>query len=258
MKLSKNTLYVTIPQHVIFIAGIVTILLGHVSWLWLIYTYFAWVIIGYFGFSVFYHRYFAHRAFEMSVFWQNIWGYIGLLAGRGSPINLASLHCGQHHPYADTDQDPQSPIKGWMWSWFLWSEHHQFKVFPKYVKHLIKNPFLCFLDRNYLRVFWISFFVMLIIDWKIAVFCMMGAGVLHYHIESAVSTFGHSPGIGSQDFKTQDNSRNIRGLFNIFVLGTGLHNNHHAFPRAYHYEQLKGDFDLARYVVPWFVKNDKV
>lgn len=255
MRLSKNTLFVHLPQHLLFFFGLVQIFLKNVSALWLIYTYLAWVVLGYFGFSVFYHRYFAHRAFKMNRFWEVVWAYLGLLVGRGSPINLASLHCAEHHLYADTQSDPHSPNKGFLWSWFLWSEHHTFKISYQHSKHLVKDQFIRFLDRYYLKIYWITFLVLTALNWKLSVFCIAGAGVLHFHIEGAVSTICHLPRYGSQDFLTNDQSRNIRGLFNIIFLGTGLHNNHHAFPHSYHYAIKKGDFDLAKYIVPLFVKK---
>lgn len=256
MKLSKNTLYVHIPQHVLFFIGLAFVATQKVSWLWLVYTYLSWIVLGYFGFSVFYHRYFAHRAFKMNRFWEIIWAYLGLLVGRGSPINLASLHCAEHHLFADTEKDPHSPNKGYLWSWFTWSEHHTFKVSHQFSKHLVKDEFIRYLDRNYLKIYWLTFFVLTLLSWKLSIFCMAGAGVLHFHIEGAVSTLCHSPKFGSQDYPTGDNSRNLRGLFNIILLGTGLHNNHHAFPKSFHYAIQQGDFDLAKYVVPLFIKKN--
>jgi len=253
--ISKNTLYVHIPQHLIFGTALVAMILGYFSFWWLLVTYLGWIVLGYFGFSVWYHRYFAHRAFRTYRVWEYVWGYLGLLVGRGSPLNLASLHCGEHHPYADTDKDPHSPNKGKMHSWFMWSETYVFKLSKSATKHLIRDGFIRFLDRNYLRIFWTSFFVLCLISIPFACFCMMGAGVLHFHIEGAVSTYCHLPEYGVQDFVTGDNSRNIRGLFNIFTLGTGLHNNHHARPASYHYALLPGDFDLAKYTVPLFIKE---
>lgn len=257
LKVSKNTLLVHIPQHIIFFIGILSITLFRTSVAWLFASYVCWIFLGYFGFSVFYHRYFAHRAFRMSLFWENIWAYIGLLVGRGSPINLASIHCAEHHAHADTEKDPHSPLKGKVWSWFLWAESYTFRVSPSASKHLFKNKFILFLDRNYLLIFWSTFLVLLVINWKLAVFGMMGAGVIHYHIEGAVSTFCHLSQFGTQDFITNDQSRNIRGIFNMIVLGTGLHNNHHAYPTSYHYALCPGDFDLAKYVIPFFIKTKK-
>lgn len=252
---SKNTLYTHIPQHFILLFGIGSILTGHTSPIWLFYMYLAWIVIGYFGFSVFYHRYFAHRAFKTHRVWEIVWGYLGLLVGRGAPINLASLHCGEHHRFADREGDPHGPQRGKLWSWGLWAEHHRFKISGQYTKHLIRDRYIRFLGQYYFRIFWGTFLLLLAVDWRFAVFCMMGAGALHFHVEGAVSTFCHLPNYGRQDYETGDESRNIRGIFNILVMGTGLHNTHHAFPRSYHYALREGDFDLAKYVLPIFISK---
>ena len=254
-RISKNTLLVHIPQHLIFMLGVGEIAYYKISVIWLIFSYLSWIVLGYFGFSVFYHRYFAHRAFKMNLLWENLWAYLGLLVGRGSPINMASVHCAEHHAFSDKSADPHSPSRGVLWSWFLWTEYHDFKISYGAAKHLFRNKFIIFLDRNYLYIFWVTFILLFLVNWKIAVFGMMGAGVLHFHIEGAVNTLCHLPQLGKQDFLTKDNSRNIRGLFNIVLLGTGLHNNHHAFPRSYHYALCPGDFDLAKYIVPFFIKG---
>src|SRR5690606_9069004 len=145
--------YVHLPQHILFIFACSAIVLGKVSAIWLLYTYLAWVVLGYTGFSVFYHRYFAHRAFKTNRFWEIVWGFLGLLVGRGSPINMASVHCAEHHRYADQEKDPHSPKLGRLWSWVLWAENHHFKVSPQYAKHLIKDNYIRFLDKYYLRIF---------------------------------------------------------------------------------------------------------
>lgn len=255
LRLSKNTLYIHVPQHLVFLFGLGSIVMGQTSAIWLLYTYLSWIVLGYFGFSVFYHRYFAHRAFQTHRLWEIVWGYLGLLVGRGSPINMASLHCGEHHRFADRDGDPHSPRQGKLWSWVLWAEHHQFKISAQHSKHLIRDKYIRFLDLYYLRIFWGTFLALLLIDWRFATFCMMGAGVVHFHVEGAVSTFCHLPDYGRQDFATNDDSRNIRGIFNLLLMGTGLHNSHHAFPRSYHYAVKDGDFDLAKYVLPVFIRR---
>jgi stearoyl-CoA desaturase (delta-9 desaturase) len=246
--ISRNTLLIHLPQHAIFVAA-----LFGASPAWLLLTYASWAVLGYFGFSVWYHRYFAHRAFKTHRAWEYVWGYLGLLVGRGSPINIASLHA-VHHANADTEKDPHSPSKGWMWSYFTWAERHEFKLNLLAAKHLLRDPYMRFLDRHYMKLFWGTAFLLAIIDWRVMAFGMMGAGVLHYHIEALVNTICHDSRFGTQDFVTGDNSRNVRGAFNWFCLGTGLHNNHHQKQTAYHYEMLPGDFDLARYIVPLFVR----
>lgn len=250
MKLSLNTLLVHLPQHLIFALAIIV---GDMSWL--LVSYLSWMILGYFGFSVWYHRYFAHQAFKTYRVWEIVWGYLGMLVGRGSPLNLASVHCALHHPHADTERDPHTPLKGKFFSWASWTETHEFKIAPRAVRHLVRDRYIKFLDKHYLMIFWGTFAILMLVDWRVACFGMMGAGVIHFHVEGAVSTLCHLESVGSQDFKMDNHSRNLRGAFNWLTLGTGLHNSHHANPGSYHYALLPGDFDLAKYIVPLFIKR---
>lgn len=256
--MGKNTLLIHFPQHFGFGYALYTLFSGESSFIWLGYTYIFWFVIGYVGFSIWYHRYFAHRAFKTSLFWENVWAYLGMLVGRGTPINLTSLHMSLHHPYADSEKDPHSPKFGIFRTWFLWFyiEKTPFKSSSVYIRHLVKNKFIRFLNEHYFKIYWITCFVLFLINWRLAFFCLFGAGVIQYHMEGAVSTFCHLNNFGVQDFDTGDDSRNIRGIFNILTFGTGLHNNHHAKPSQYHYELLPGDFDLARYIIPLFIKNE--
>jgi stearoyl-CoA desaturase (delta-9 desaturase) len=260
MKLSKNTLWVNIPQHICFLAGLGLIFTGHASAWWLIATYVFWFIIGFNGFSIWYHRYFAHRAFKTSKFWESVWGYLGMLCGRGTPINMIGLHMVEHHPNSDTVKDPHSPIKGKFYSWVTWTEHHDFaatQVHPLLFRHIFSNKFVKWISLNYFKVFWGTFLILLCLQWELAIIVMMGAGVVQYHLEGFVSTFCHTPGFGVQDWDTKDNSQNIRGWFNLLTFGSGLHNNHHYAPKNYHYELLPGDFDLAKYIIPIFAIKEK-
>lgn len=253
--MSENTIKIHVPQHIGAIVGIYLLIMGHVSPIWLIATYVSWFIIGYVGYSIWYHRYFAHRSFKTNIFWENTWAYIGLLCGRGTPLNIASLHMAEHHPYADTDKDPHSPVKGVWHSWIGWAEKHEFKASPRHIKHLLKNPFIKWISFKYFKIYWITFILVSLIDYRVGLFCLLIPGFMQYHLEGAVSTFCHMPLFGKQDHQTNDNSRNIRGLFNLITWGTGLHNNHHYKPNQYHYEIDERDFDLAKYIVPLFIRK---
>jgi len=61
--------------------------------------------------TFFQHRYAAHRAFEMSKFWEKvffIFTYIAQGTSYMSPRAYAIMHR-MHHAYTDTEMDPHSP-----------------------------------------------------------------------------------------------------------------------------------------------------
>jgi stearoyl-CoA desaturase (delta-9 desaturase) len=101
-----------------------------------------------------YHRYWAHRQFDMVPMWQKVFAVIGLFALTGDPIGYSSTHR-IHHRYTDVDLDPHSPVHGFWHAFILW----MFK--PKNdtrqllnVKDLLKDDFLMWLMKHQNKVVW--------------------------------------------------------------------------------------------------------
>src|SRR6478672_7795972 len=72
-----------------------------------------------------YHRYFAHRSYRLGRGMQFVMAFGGLTAAQKGPLWWASNHR-VHHRYTDTDRDPHSPQRGFVWShvgWILSGEH---------------------------------------------------------------------------------------------------------------------------------------
>lgn len=157
---------------------------------------------------------------------------------------MANLHTPLHHKYADTDQDPHTPRKGFWHAYWAW-QNDPIKFSPVYCRKVYKDPIYKFLSNHYYKVFWITALVLFLIDWRIAIFGLMGAGVIQTHNEAIVNSCGHMPQFGTRDFETNDDSRNLRGFFQLWTLGNSLHNNHHAYPTSHTYTVNKGDYDLA-------------
>src|SRR5476649_514269 len=92
---------------------------------------FTWVMLGLWAVSHFvralgltlcFHRYFAHRAFQMSRASRFVWAFIGTAAMQKGPLWWAGHHV-NHHKYADRDGDPHSPAVSGVYyahiGWFL-------------------------------------------------------------------------------------------------------------------------------------------
>ena len=80
-----------------------------VGWSWVaisvaLIVYFARV----FGLTAFYHRYFSHRSFKTSRWFQFVGAVLGSLAGQRGPIWWAAHHR-DHHRYSETHDDVHSP-----------------------------------------------------------------------------------------------------------------------------------------------------
>ena len=72
-----------------------------------------------------------------------------------------------------------------------------------------------------------------LIDWRIPVFLFAIPVVITFHSAGLGNTIGHL--YGYRNFETTDKSQNSTWV-NILTLGSGLHNNHHAYPERYNYK----------------------
>lgn len=249
--LGENFRRVYLPAHILVLIAIASLLAGHSSlhWLWLVYP--AWFLFGHIGFGIFFHKYYCHKSFETRPWIARLGGFFGMLAGTGSPVMLKALHIGQHHPNADQEKDPHSPQKGFWWSYFLWLNHKwDFKKIW-IVKDIMKDPVIRFYHWHYYKIYWGTWILLALIDWRLAVFTISFATVLEFHLSGVVNSMGHIAHKGSyQNYPDcGDNSQNIPWL-NWLTLGLGLHNNHHGEPWNYNYARKPGEFDFSAWFVP--------
>ena len=79
------------------------------------------------GLTLAFHRYFAHRAFQMNRGARFVWAFIGTAAMQKGPLWWAGHHV-NHHRFADRDGDPHSPtVSGFYYAhigWFLNDAKH--------------------------------------------------------------------------------------------------------------------------------------
>ena len=69
-----------------------------------------------FGLTAGFHRYFSHRSFKTSRFFQFILALLGTMAVQKGPLWWAAHHR-RHHKYTDQEGDLHSPVKdGFWWS----------------------------------------------------------------------------------------------------------------------------------------------
>jgi stearoyl-CoA desaturase (delta-9 desaturase) len=188
-----------------------------------------------------YHRYFSHRTYKTSRWFQFVLAVLGNAAAQKGPLWWAAHHR-HHHKYSDTDQDVHSPTKqGLFYSHVGWIfDRKNAPTKTALVPDLAKFPELRFLDR---------FDVLVPILLGCALF---GLGVLLENVRPELGTNGmqmltwgffvstvvlaHSTFtinslshvFGKQRFQTEDTSRN--NLYLAFLtLGEGWHNNHHHY-----------------------------
>lgn len=146
----RQFLKVIVPVHILFLLFLLMLPINSTVLVTFVISY---MLIYPLSYNM-YHRYWAHRQFDMNIFWQRAFAIMGLFALTGDPIGYSTTHR-IHHRYSDTDLDPHSPIHGFWHAFILW----MFK--PRNdtrqllnVKDLLKDNFLMWLMKHQNKVVW--------------------------------------------------------------------------------------------------------
>ncbi len=251
----KGILLLTIPQTVLgFGVGTYLLASGQAPFLWLGGAYIAWVLIGVAGVGIFYHKYFAHRAFETYRWVEYVGAYLGCLAGLGSPLGWSMLHNNHHHQFADkSEDDVHSPIHGLFRAYMGW-QFFRFDLRLGPSRSALRAPRI--FSRHYYLVYWGTALLLFLIHPFAPVFLLFLPGFLHYHIEGFISSFCHVRKFGYRNFDTPDNSVNIL-WFGIITWGAGFHNNHHGESSSLHHQVKPYELDASRLVMALIPKKTK-
>jgi len=203
------------------------------------------------GLTLAFHRYFAHRAFQMNRGTRFIWTLVGTAAMQKGPLWWAGHHV-NHHRYSDRDGDPHSPaINGFYYAhigWFLNdARHDRLEASNPVIRDFSGAPEIAWLERYY--------FVPPVV---LAIVCLAAGGlpglvwgfclptVTLAHATFAINTINHM--FGSRRFQTRDESRN-NPITAFFAAGEGWHNNHHRYQRAARNGFYWWEFDPTWYVI---------
>jgi stearoyl-CoA desaturase (delta-9 desaturase) len=208
-----------------------------------------------------YHRYFSHRTYQTSRWFQFVLAALGTSAAQKGPIWWASHHR-HHHKHSDTDQDVHSPIVEGIWwahiGWVLSTQYIETKI--DLVRDLMQFPELRWLDKNHL-IAPISLAVSLFIFGFIAQLYFPGlhttgmqmlvwgfciSTTFLYHGTFMINSFAHI--IGNRRFETTDESKNNLFLA-LITLGEGWHNNHHRYPGSERQGFYWWEIDISHYIL---------
>jgi stearoyl-CoA desaturase (delta-9 desaturase) len=203
------------------------------------------------GLTLAFHRYFAHRSFQMNRAARFIWSLVGTAAMQKGPLWWAGHHV-NHHRFADRDGDPHSPMVSGVYyahiGWFLDdARYDRLEATNPVIRDFSKAPEIAWLDRNYvvppLALAGILYLVggLPVLVWG---FCLPTMTLAHATF--AINTVNHM--FGSRRFETRDESRNNL-LTAVFAAGEGWHNNHHRYQRAARNGFYWWEFDPTWYVI---------
>ena len=203
------------------------------------------------GLTLAFHRYFAHRAFQMNRVVRFVWTLVGTAAMQKGPLWWAGHHV-NHHRFADRDGDPHSPaVSGFYYAhigWFLNDARHD-RLAPSnpVVRDFSSVPEIAWLERYHVvppLALAVAMYLAGGWPWLVWGFCLPTMTLAHATF--AINTINHM--FGSRRFETRDASRN--NVFTaVFAAGEGWHNNHHRYQRAARNGFYWWEFDLTWYVM---------
>jgi stearoyl-CoA desaturase (delta-9 desaturase) len=195
-----------------------------------------------------YHRYFSHRAYKTSRWFQFLLALGGTMCTQKGVLWWAGHHR-DHHKYSDQPGDIHSPVlKGFWWShvgWILSTKYNETKL--DRIKDFAQYPELRWLNKWHL-VPPIAYAVTLFLVGGLPalVWGYFVAQVLLWHGTFTINSLSHV--FGSRRYVTTDDSRN-NFLLAMLTMGEGWHNNHHYYQSTANQGFFWWEIDLSYYVL---------
>lgn len=226
---------------VVHAGALVGVIAVGVSWPALVALVLAY-LLGATGVTLCYHRYFAHRGFRTSRWFQFVLALWGATSLQRGPIWWAAVHR-HHHAHSDTDEDWHSPRHGFWHAHMGWlSSPRILAVDVDRVRDLCRYPELRWLETWY-HVPSLALVAVLALAgawleashpslganaWQLVVWGFFVKSVLVWQLSFAVNSVLHV--WGERRFATGDDSANAPRWLAVLTLGDGYHNNHHRQP----------------------------
>ena len=196
---------------------------------YVILSFIWWQILSVTVVSSGYHRYFAHRAFNASKWYEYYVLFLGTLTASGPLLGWVGVHR-LHHNHTDTEDDPHSP-KHQGFIPVLTSTFRVKAIRHRVIKDLLRNKRVMWYYRNHMVIrlctavgafVLLSFPMFLVLFVSPMIYAYIGFGT--------INAFAHKDG------KIFNNH-----WLNILSAGEGYHNNHHKNPRAWRL----GKYDMS-------------
>lgn len=218
-------------------------------------------VVRMFGITGVYHRYFSHRSYKTSRWFQFVLALLGATSAQKGPMWWASHHR-HHHQHSDTEEDIHPPrVYGLWWAHVGWVLSTQFiETRWELVRDLARFPEIRLLDKYHivpplilLGALWAlgygfeAYYPELgtsagqLVVWG---FCI--STTLLYHGTFCINSLAHL--IGRPRFKTGDDSKNSL-ILALITLGEGWHNNHHRYPGSERQGFYWWEIDISHYIL---------
>ncbi len=185
-------------------------------------------LLGMFGITAGYHRYFSHRSYKTSRAFQLVLALLGTLTLQKGVLWWASHHR-RHHRESDGPDDIHSPKQhGLFWAHVGWIMAREYMATDTAkIQDFARYPELRWLDRHYVLPYvGLCALVLGTLGFHALVWACFVSVVCLWHCTFTINSLAHV--WGSRTYATRDTSRN-NALLALLTLGEGWHNNHHYF-----------------------------
>ena len=195
-----------------------------------------------------YHRYFSHRAYKTSRWFQFTIAALGGMSVQKGALWWAGHHR-HHHKFSDQPEDLHSPRQqGTLWAhvgWIVSRDHNETRY--DLIRDFAKYPELVWLNKYqlvpvavyggllYATLGMWGFF------WGFVV-----STVLLWHGTFTINSLSHV--FGKRRYETEDDSRN-NWFLALLTMGEGWHNNHHHYQSTANQGFYWWEVDLSYYVL---------
>lgn len=203
-------------------------------------------VVRMFGVTGGYHRYFSHRTYKTSRWFQFCLALLAQSSVQKGALWWAAHHR-THHKFSDKDGDPHDSRRGFWYSHVGWIlDDHDATDYSK-VKDLAKYPELVFLNEfPHVASVALGVLVWLFLGWS-GLFIAFGLStVLLWHGTFTINSLAHM--IGKPRYASGDQSKNSF-LLALVTLGEGWHNNHHYFMGSTRQGFFWWEIDITYYVL---------
>lgn len=201
-----------------------------------------------FGITAGYHRYFSHRTYKTTRWFQFVMAWLGCSAMQKGPLWWSGHHR-QHHRFSDTMEDPHSPVTRGFWrshiGWILSTDEMETKW--SVVRDWMRFPELRWLNKNH----WIPGVLLAVIcflidGWSGLIWGFFLSTVVLYQATFTVNSICHV--FGWRRYATPDKSRNNLWVA-LITLGEGWHNNHHHYQSSTNQGFFWWEIDVSYYLL---------
>jgi stearoyl-CoA desaturase (delta-9 desaturase) len=195
-----------------------------------------------------YHRYFSHRAYKTSRWFQFVIALLGGMSVQKGALWWAGHHR-HHHKFSDQPEDLHSPRQqGTLWShvgWIVSREHNETRY--DLIRDFARFPELVWLNKYHsVPVALYGGLLYATLGLPGFVWGFLVSTVLLWHGTFTINSLSHV--FGSRRYNTTDDSKN-NWFLALLTMGEGWHNNHHHYQSTANQGFYWWELDLSYYVL---------